>query len=144
MKKYFMTGTDEEVNMGDVIKQKTTERTATGISCSLEKITVSPDIISTLLELGVIEEREVKEETASNEELNGLETEKQCDTFMKLMIGELDDLVEAFEEIEKRYSALEEKMDTYTSLINNYTKELSRMISLIEKSDKTPKAAVKK
>ena len=61
MKKFFMKGTDEEVQFGDRIDLNLVKETEDGIEHKSMSIKFNPLLVNMLKEEGVIEEREVKE-----------------------------------------------------------------------------------
>lgn len=109
MKKYFMKGTDDELNIGDMIELDLTKDLPNGkvrhhhLECKF-----IPDLIPTLLESGVIEEEdeeedEEKEELGKYDEMVAIvrKLSRTIDTTQKLVL-QIDHMVEttlkAFEE----------------------------------------------
>lgn len=116
MKKYFMKGTNNEVQFGDIIQLDLTKRTEEGkvrhkhFECEFQ-----PGIAEYLVEEEVIEERETKEkpvkQTIINFEFDTKDKGSDFDVDKKNFIDglfadlskELDNLTAAFEEFKKQY-----------------------------------------
>lgn len=62
MKKYFMKGTEDELQFGDMIEMDFTRDTKGGVIHHHIECKFLPELIPTLLEDEAIEEREVEEE----------------------------------------------------------------------------------
>ena len=123
MKKYFIAGSDEELEFGDVIELDLTKETKHGTHCVESEVTFSPDILPLLLEIGAVEEKDEKN-------LIDFSDDEPCD--------ELDGLYERIEDIEEQDEMLEEMMKGIKSLVDILNDAIK------EEEDKKPKHDKKK
>lgn len=126
MKKYFIVGTDEEIQFGDKIELDLTKKTRSGVHKLKAQVELSELSIPLLLELEAIEEREELEEEDENSPENGLLdfTDENCEA--------LESLMEDFEALEKRLDSLEKlSMGTH--------KELMKLVGILIKEEEDKK-----
>jgi hypothetical protein len=110
-KKYFMAGTDEEVQLGDVISQTLVKDFKDGRKLTREvEFKLTEETLLPALDMGIIEEAESEEEEKDDELLDFGE-----DCPFKEM---LDDVVEDQEALEKRVDILEEQVKVLKTLID--------------------------
>ena len=112
-KKYFMAGTDEEVQLGDVISQTLVKDFKDGRKISREvEFRLTEETLLPALDMGIIEEAEPENEEEENDEL--LDFDEDC-PFKEM----LNDVVEDQEALEKRVDKLEEKFgDIFNEIAN--------------------------
>lgn len=114
MKKYFMKGTNDEVQFGDIIQLDLTKRTESGkvkhkhFECELQ-----PGIADYLVEEDVLEVRESKEKPVKQTIINfefdtkdkgsGFDVDKEnyIECLFEGLSKDLDSLCEAFKELKK-------------------------------------------
>ena len=112
-KKYFMAGTDEEVQLGDVISQTLVKDFKDGRKISREvEFKLTEETLLPALDMGIIEEAEPENEEKENEEL--LDFGEDC-PFKEM----LDNVVEDQEALEKRVDKLEENFGNMFNEIAN-------------------------
>lgn len=121
MKKYFIAETDEELVFGDTIQLDLTKKTKHGQHTIEGEIKLSELSLPLLLELGVVEEREVEEEedNTSEEDLLDFDDETSCEA--------LEALEEDFETLEKRVESLEQEIRQLKGMHKDYV-ALTHMI----------------
>ena len=125
MKKYFIAGSDEELEFGDVIELDLTKETKHGTHCVESKVTFSPDILPLLLEIGAVEEKDEKN-------LIDFSDDEPCD--------DLDELYERIEDIEARVEEQDE-------MIEEMMKGIKSLVDILNKAieeEKKPKPNKKK
>ena len=125
MKKYFIAGSDEELEFGDVIELDLTKETKHGTHCVESEVTFSPDILPLLLEIGAVEEKDEKS-------LIDFSDEEPCD--------DLDELYERIEDIEARVEEQDE-------MIEEMMKGIKSLVDILNKAieeEKKPKHNKKK
>lgn len=111
-KKYFMAGTDEEVQLGDVITQTLVKDFKDGRKISREvEFKLTEETLLPALDMGIIEEAEPENEEKENDEL--LDFGEDC-PFKEM----LDAVVEDQEALEKRVDILEEQVKVLKTLID--------------------------
>ena len=120
MKKYFIAGSDEELEFGDVIALDLTKETKHGTHCVESEVTFSPDILPLLLEIGAVEEKDEKN-------LIDFSDEELCD--------DLDELYERIEDIEVRVEEQDEMIEEMMKGINSLVDILNKAIE----EEKKPK-----
>lgn len=114
MKKYFMKGTNDEVQFGDIVQLDLTKRTESGkvkhkhFECELQ-----PGIADYLVEEGVLEVRESKEKPAKQTIIDfefdtkdkgsdfDVDKENYIECLFEGLSKDLDSLCEAFKELKK-------------------------------------------
>ena len=104
MKKYFMKGTEEEIQFGDEIKVTFVKDTPRGKRHCRLQCTFSPDIVDELLDREIIDVVAVDEDNEEEEE------EKWC--------SELDMLTGCIKEINERLGNLESTANDIKKAIN--------------------------
>ena len=125
MKKYFIAGSDEELEFGDVIELDLTKETKHGTHCVESEVTFSPDILPLLLEIGAVEEKDEKN-------LIDFSDDEPCD--------ELDEIYERIEDIEVR-------MEEQDEMIEEMMKGIKSLVDILNKAieeEKKPKPNKKK
>ena len=125
MKKYFIAGSDEELEFGDVIELDLTKETKHGTHCVESEVTFSPDILPLLLEIGAVEEKDEKN-------LIDFSEDEPSD--------ELDELYERIEDIEARVEEQDE-------MIEEMMKGIKSLVDILNKAieeEKKPKPNKKK
>ena len=122
MKKYFIAGSDEELEFGDVIALDLTKETKHGTHCVESEVTFSPDILPLLLEIGAVEEKDEKN-------LIDFSDDEPCD--------DLDELYERIEDIEVRMEEQDEMLEEMMKSIKSLVDILNDAIK--EEEDKKPK-----
>jgi hypothetical protein len=127
MKKYFIAGSDEELEFGDVIALDLTKETKHGTHCVESEVTFSPDILPLLLEIGAVEEKDEKN-------LIDFSEDEPSD--------ELDELYERIEDIEASMEAQGEMIDEMMEGIKSLMDILNKAIQ--EETEKKPKHNKKK
>ena len=109
MKKFFIKETDEVVEYGDVIQISFNKVLEDGEVNVEKEIKLSPATIVMLLELGIIEEKDVED--------NNLIDFSEEDDEVECPFGEiLDEIIEETKKINKKISKLEEKTATLEEL----------------------------
>ena len=104
MKKYFMKGTEDELQFGDLVELDITEDMPNGkikhkhLDCKF-----MPDLIDTLLEAGVIEEVDVDDEEEEEEEEEI--TDEVCPMMQELIVAN-ENLELKVEQLEKELNSL--------------------------------------
>jgi hypothetical protein len=102
MKKYFMKGTEDELQFGDLVELDITEDMPNGkikhkhLDCKF-----MPDLIDTLLEAEVIEEVDVDDEEEEEEET----TDEVCPMMQELIVAN-ENLELKVEQLEKELNSL--------------------------------------
>ena len=127
MKKYFIAGSDEELEFGDVIALNLTKETKHGTHCVESEVTFSPDILPLLLEIGAVEEKDEKN-------LIDFSEDEPSD--------ELDELYERIEDIEASMEAQGEMIDEMMEGIKSLVDILKKAVE--EETEKKPKHNKKK
>ena len=127
MKKYFIAGSDEELEFGDVIALDLTKETKHGTHCVESEVTFSPDILPLLLEIGAVEEKDEKN-------LIDFSEDEPSD--------ELDELYERIENIEASMEAQGEMIDEMMEGIKSLVDILNKAVQ--EETKKKPKHNKKK
>lgn len=127
MKKYFIAGSDEELEFGDVIALDLTKETKHGTHCVESEVTFSPDILPLLLEIGAVEEKDEKN-------LIDFSEDEPSD--------ELDELYERIEDIEASMEAQGEMIDEMMEGIKSLVDILNKAVQ--EETEKKPKHNKKK
>ena len=127
MKKYFIAGSDEELEFGDVIELDLTKETKHGTHCVESEVTFSPDILPLLLEIGAVEEKDEKN-------LIDFSEDEPSD--------ELDELYERIENIEASMEAQGEMIDEMMEGIKSLVDILNKAVQ--EETEKKPKHSKKK
>ena len=119
-KKYFMAGTDEEVQLGDVISQTLVKDFKDGRKLTREvEFKLTEETLLPALDMGIIEEAEPKNEEEENDEL--LDFGEDC-PFKEM----LDGTIEAQEELEERVDKLEEKFKNKLDAIATLGDEIKK------------------
>lgn len=110
MKKYFITETDEEIQVGETLELDFTKEVKHGRIKTTQDITLNEVTIPWLLKTGIIEEREVEEEEVNTPEDDLLDFQdgEPCE--------ELKQLYEAFCTLEERVTKLESMHKDYVAL----------------------------
>lgn len=103
MKKYFMRGTEDELQFGDMIELDFTRDTKGGVVHHHIECKFLPELIPTLLEDEAIEEREIEEEEADTPD------PEDCPI--------LEELLRANEALELKVENLESAIDTLRALV---------------------------
>ena len=117
-KKYFMAGTDEEVQLGDVISQTLVKDFKDGRKLTREvEFKLTEETLLPALDMGIIEEAEPENE--ENDEL--LDFGEDC-PFKEM----LDGTIEAQEELEERVDKLEEKFKNKLDAIATLGDEIKK------------------
>ena len=103
VKKYFMAGTDDELQFGDIIeldmvKEENGKKKHRHIECEF-----CPLVMDFLLKDNLIEEREVETDIIDFDEEDDLEDEE--------LFEALENMVENQEDLERRMDAIEEKLE---------------------------------
>ena len=107
MEKYYLTGTDEEILLGDVISVDFEKEFSEGKKVKrTEEFKVTEDSISYLLEMGILE----VEDDEDDEELIDFDEEEYND-FKEAVAQDIEELDEKISNLEKRIEALEGKQD---------------------------------
>jgi hypothetical protein len=127
MKKYFIAGSDEELEFGDVIELDLTKETKHGTHCVGSEVTFSPDILPLLLEIGAVEEKDEKNLIDFSEDEHS---------------DELDELYERIEDIEASMEAQGEMIDEMMEGIKSLVDILNKAVQ--EETEKKPKHNKKK
>ena len=118
MKKYFITETDEEVQFGDTVEVNLSKKTKHGVHHVEGEVKVSEMSLPLLLEMEILEEREVEE-----------------DTHLDFDYFDDDQLAEAFEELHEEMDVLCEKVEKMDELVNGTLKEISLTLKAILKNE---------
>ena len=116
MKKYFITETDEEVQFGDTVEVNLSKKTKHGIHHVEGEVKVSEMSLPLLLEMEILEEREVEEDT--NPDFDYFDD---------------DQLAEAFEELHKDMDDLYEKVEKMEEIVTGTLKEIALTLKAILK-----------
>ena len=127
MKKYFIAGSDEELEFGDVIALDLTKETKHGTHCVESEVTFSPDILPLLLEIGAVEEKDEKNLIDFSEDEHS---------------DELDELYERIEDIEASMEAQGEMIDEMMEGLKSLVDILNKAVE--EETEKKPKHNKKK
>lgn len=102
VRKYFMAGTDEEVQLGDVITQELVKDFKDGRKITREvEFKLTEDTLPYALEMGIIEADEPEEEENKDNLIDF--NDEPCE--------ELSDLIEDFEDVEQKVDGLMESTD---------------------------------
>ncbi len=128
MKKYFIAETDEELQFGDKIKLDLTKKTKVGVHKVEGEMEFSEASLPLMLEMGIVEEREVEEEeeNTSEEDLLDFVEDGPC---------------EVLEALEEDFEALEKRVDKLEDLTLGVLKEMTTLIKELigEKKEKEGK-----
>lgn len=112
MKKYFMTGTDDELKFGDMVELDFTRENEKGNTVHHHmEVKFIPELVDMLLENGVIEV-----EDDGNEE----ESWDACPELEELSEA-FDEMLEDFENLEKRVDAIEESVKRINLTLHSLT-----------------------
>lgn len=125
MKKLFVKETDEVVEYGDVVGVSFTKELEDGVVNVEKEIEITPAIVAILIELGILEERDVEDDLIDFDE----EEDDCCE--------ELDNLYKEVGELEARIEALEETWETWGKDLKDALKELHEAVK--EKEESKPK-----
>ena len=109
MKKLFIKETDEAVEFGDVVVVDFSKELEDGEVVVTKEIKITPATVAFLLEMDVLEEREVEDELIDFGEADELEDCPFKDV--------LDGLMESVDMLRKKILKLEEEMATVKELI---------------------------
>ena len=112
MKKYFMKGTDDEVQTGDMIEVILTGEENGKVKHTHVECKFSPEFVEELIDCDIIEEREFEDEEVQKD----LEDFEDYDEI-------IDNLVVANEEMNKRVAALETAMKALKKEITKSSKK---------------------
>lgn len=134
MKKYYVVGTDEEVILNDSVEVTFEKELGNGIKLKRdEEFKITEDSIPYLLELGVLEESDEKED----EDLVDFEDE-----------DEEGWICEAIEELNQEIEKLKERLNTQNGTLKSMMESLKKCIEnvdgFIKGSGETAKKAGKK
>ena len=112
MKKYFMTGTDDELKFGDMIELDFTRENEKGNTVHHHmEVKFIPELVDMLLENEVIE---VEDDENEEESLDACpELEELSEAF--------DEMLEDFENLEKRVDAIEESVKRINLTLHSLT-----------------------
>ena len=125
--KYFMTGTDEEVFLGDVIETEVVKEFEDGRKITRElEFKLTEDTLPLALEMNIIEC--VEKESEDQQDIINFE-DKPCE--------ELSNLIEDFEGLEERFDNLEE-------FTKGMYAELKKLVELQIKEEKKTASPKKK
>lgn len=115
VRKYFMAGTDEEVQLGDVISQELVKDFEDGRKLTRTvEFKLTEDTLPYALDLGIIEYEEESNDEEQKDDLINF-SDEPCDT--------LSDLIEDFEALEDRVDNMEKMIKEIYSLISSEVKE---------------------
>jgi FtsZ-binding cell division protein ZapB len=113
-KKYFMAGTDEEVQLGDVISQTLVKDFKDGRKISREvEFKLTEETLLPALDMGIIEEAEPENEEEENDEL--LDFGEDC-PFKEMLDGVIEDQEVLEERVDKLEEKIKNKLDTIATL----------------------------
>ena len=116
--KYFMSGTDEEVLLGDVISQELVKDFEDGRKLFRKvKFELTEETLPYALKLGIIEEAENEEEEEESNDLIDFE-EGDC-PFQE----EINGIIETQEDHDKRIEVLEERVVLLKTFIDSLNKK---------------------
>ena len=101
MKKYFITETDEQVEIGDVINLTCEKCIEDGCVTIEKEVVVSEEIMPTLIEMGVIE---VEDE---DEEEDLIEFVHDNEDFRIAIAEDIEEILESIRSLNKRVEKLE-------------------------------------
>ena len=138
MKKYFIAGTDEEIQVGETIELDMVKQTEHGCTKVRGQVKVSELSLPLLIEMEAVEEREVEEEedNTSENDLLDFSDDEACE--------ELEALEEDFEVLEGRVESLEQEIRQLKDIHKDYVTLTHKMLdtfkefvlSLPEKEEK--------
>lgn len=112
MKKYFMTGTDDELQFGDMIELDFTRENEKGNTVHHHMdVKFIPELVDMLLENGVIEVEDDENEEESWDACPELEELSEA----------FDEMLEDFENLEKRVDAIEESVKRINLTLHSLT-----------------------
>ena len=115
VRKYFMAGTDEEVQLGDVISQELVKDFKDGRKLTRTvEFKLTEDTLPYALDLGIIEYEEESNDEEQKDDLINF-SDEPCDT--------LSDLIEDFEALEDRVDSMEKMIKDIYSLISSEVKK---------------------
>ena len=118
MKKYFVAGTEEEIQFGDTVGITLVKEEDNGRVTVEKEMVFTPDNLDWMLKMDFVEEDEEDDE-------NTLEfTDEPCE-------GALNDLIEDFETLEERVDGLENRCDKFFHLL---TKEFDELMSMVKQA----------
>lgn len=140
MKKYFIKGIDEPLQLGDSFGIEIVIKVGDKNATKNIEVELTPEILDTLYNLGVIDEKEVndpidftdnkepeKEEGENNDEEGsleeGFESLSEC---VILITGILHSLTERVDKLEEKLKVEPEESKCYTT-INDYLKHLKKV-----------------
>lgn len=112
MKKYFMTGTDDELKFGDMVELDFTRENEKGNTVHHHmEVKFIPELVDMLLENGVIEVEDDENEEESWDACPELEELSEA----------FDEMLEDFENLEKRVDAIEESVKRINLTLHSLT-----------------------
>lgn len=112
MKKYFMTGTDDELKFGDMVELDFTRENEKGNTVHHHMdVKFIPELVDMLLENGVIEVEDDENEEESWDACPELEELSEA----------FDEMLEDFENLEKRVDAIEESVKRINLTLHSLT-----------------------
>ena len=122
MKKYFITDTNEEIQVGETLQLDFAKEIKYGRIKTTQDITLNEVTIPWLLKTGIIEEREVEEEedNTSEEDLLDFGEESSCEA--------LEALEEDFENLEERVESLEQEIRQLKGMHKDYVALTHKML----------------
>lgn len=131
MKKFFMAGTDDEVQFGDMIEVDFTKDTETGVVHHHMEVKFIPELVDILLESEVIEEKEVKEE-------------KEKDLLKLYEDEDLMDIEEAIEDLENSIKGIRNDLNALAKVVTEMNTEMIRFCEFIQETVKPVEKDIKK
>ena len=115
MKKLFMTGTDEQVELGDVIAVTCEKEIEDGKVTIEKEVKLTELIVPILIEMGIIEEDQ--EENEDEEEL--INFSEDFEGFKEAVAEDIEEINEDRIKINKRLLKLEEKVVTIDEILKS-------------------------
>ena len=122
MKKYFITDTNEEIQVGETLQLDFAKEVKHGRIKTTQDITLDDITIPWLLKTGIIEEHEAEEEedNTPEEDLLDFDDETPCEA--------LEALEEDFEALEERVESLEQEIRQLKDMHKDYVALTHKML----------------
>lgn len=115
MKKYFVKGTDEEVQFGDVVDLEWTRHNGKRLEIHRSQQEFVPELVDILLKKGILEEREVEEE----EDILG---KLDCSENVKAILNDHEEmieyLIESLDKLEEKQKQQDKKIEAIITALS--------------------------
>ncbi len=130
-----MAGTDDEIQFGDMIEVDFTKDTETGVVHHHMEVKFIPELVDILLENGVIEEKEVKEEKEKENEILDIYDNDDLD---------LIEVEGAIEGLENSVKGIRKDLNALAKVVTEMNTEMMRFCEFIQETVKPVEKDIKK